>query len=208
MGALVWKELVPKDLVAPWGARCCTLQSRGQAIRRLSWKFGGQRAAAWGCLSAGYVAAGEAFRVGFPPKGGVSEEALHPAHGQTLPVGPFAVAGDTSQEVLSGTAAISCSLQPLGDSTLWQGENLAKGTAFLAKTWLQQIAYCRGWELANKRPLSCISYENIIVWDILNIGCSILRCLCILICRSLPLAVPAIWFPFPAGILFQATSHS
>lgn len=94
----------------------------------------GSELAGFGCLCAGYVAAGEAFRVGFPTKEDVSEGALHPARGQTLLICPFAVVWGTSQELLSVTAAISCSLQTLGDSRLWQGENLAKGTAFLAKT--------------------------------------------------------------------------
>lgn len=66
---------------------------------------------------------GEEIQVGLPTKEGDTE------HSSSLQwesaVCPFAIVKGTSQELLSGIAAIDCFLQNLGDSRPWQGKGLA-----------------------------------------------------------------------------------
>lgn len=54
------------------------------------------------------MAAGEESWAGFATKEDVAEQALPPVHGWDLTVCPFGIAQDTSQELLSGIAGISC----------------------------------------------------------------------------------------------------
>lgn len=60
----------------------------------------------------------------------------------------------------------------------------------LAKNWLQQIADHRsgkGWELANKAPLSYTSTQGTFYQTFESIGCPSFKFLCMLICKALPI---------------------
>lgn len=61
---------------------------------------------------------------------------------------PFAIVEDTSQELLSGIAGISCRLDILGDGSLWQEEGLAKGTPSVPRPdgSKLQIAEAENWQ--------------------------------------------------------------
>lgn len=104
----------------------------------------GSELAGFGCLCAGYVAAGEAFWVGFPTKEDVSEGALHPARGQTLPICPFAVVWGTSQEL----QLLAVPYRPWVTAGFGKGRTLLRGQPSLPRPDCSKlpIAKAENWQ--------------------------------------------------------------